>query len=157
MIVFGVCGGGTIYWSYGLGTIMVLITVGAPPIYRASDTIARLVAVVRSSCIMVLVTVGAPPICRASHPPSAATEKQSSSSTIFQEQKQGLTRVRIKRSSSIHNSTQLASWLRTAAIHNATESQPEHPTPFPRQELKPRTPSRPIQWGCFLMSRLIAP
>ena len=41
--------------------IMVLVTVGAPPSCRTSDTIARLVAVVRSSCILPGVIV------RASH------------------------------------------------------------------------------------------
>ena len=40
---------------------------------------------------------------------AATTGIQSSSSTIIQEQKQGLTRVRNECSSSIHNSTQLAS------------------------------------------------
>ena len=130
-------------------TISIIIIVGIQT--RREDRVCCVwrwydLLIVRPGMIMVLVTVGAPPICRASHSPSAATEIQSSSSTIFQEQKQGLTRVRIKRSSSIHNSTQLASWLRTAAIQKATEPQPEHPTPFPRQELKPRT-SRPGTTG----------
>ena len=116
-------------------TISIIIIVGIQT--RRKDRVRCVwrrrydLLIVRPGMIMVLVTVGAPPICRASHPPSAATEKQSSSSTIFQEQKQGLTRVRIKRSSSIHTSTQLASWLRTAAIQKATEPQPEHRTPFP--------------------------
>ena len=68
----------------------------------------------------------------------SSNRKPSSLSTNFQERKQwkqGLTRVRIKRSSSIHNSTQLASGLRTATIQKATEPQQEHPSPFPQQEL----------------------
>ena len=63
---------------------------------------------------------------------------------IFEERKQELTRVRIKRSSSIHNSTQLASELRTAAIQKTTEPQQEHPSPFLQQERKRPQPLRPF-------------